>query len=124
MVTIQSLEQLQGVIQGVYDTMLVTEQVRIDDEKEFNYEVYKKTEDVFIVETEFIEYFVKPIFTGDHLQPADDAEPRKQDNILYVVIGDTTSDVEDAWIYELRRIEDADFPEVISRKEEKENYRF
>jgi hypothetical protein len=121
MKTIQSIEHLQGVIQGAY-LALIDEHIIIEEEKNFGYDVYENPKGGFCVKTEFTDYYIEPIFKGDNMQPADDPEPHISEQIFFYHVGNKVSKVVKDFIVELERIADADAPDdTISRQELKEN---
>lgn len=123
MKNIQSIEHLQGVIQGAY-LALIDEHIVIEEEKNFGYDVYENPKGGFCVKTEFTDYYIEPIFKGDHEQPADDAEPHLQEQIFYIGVGSKVSKVVKDFIEELERISDADYPdETITREGMKQDFK-
>lgn len=123
MKTIQSIEHLQGVIQGAY-LALIDEHIIIEEEKNFGYDVYENPKGGFCVKTEFTDYYIEPIFKGDNMQPADDPEPHISEQIFFYNVGNKVSKVVKDFIVELERISDADCPdETITRKEMKQDYK-
>lgn len=120
MKTIQSIEHLQGVIQGAY-LALIDEHIIIEEEKNFGYDVYENPKGGFCVKTEFTDYYIEPIFKGDNMQPADDPEPHTDEQIYFISTKTTVRKVVKDFIEELERISNADCPEeTISRQEMKE----
>lgn len=124
MKTIQSLEQLQGVIYGVAYALINIDNIIIGEEKNFDFDVFENPKGGFCVKTEFVDYFIEPFFKGDHEQPADDAEPHLQEQIFYIGVGSKVSKVVKDFIEELERISDADYPdETITREGMKQDFK-
>lgn len=121
--TINNLEQLQGIIQGAY-LALIDEHIFIEDDKNFDFDVFENPKGGFCVKTSFTDFYIEPIFKGNHDQPADDAEPHIDEQILFIPVGTKSKKVVKDFIEELERISVVDVPEeTISRQELKENYK-
>jgi hypothetical protein len=67
-------EYIEGVLDGVFETLLFTELYVIEAEKYFEYSV-KQKENKFILYLSYIEYYKESKFKGDYFNPPDPDEP-------------------------------------------------
>lgn len=67
-------DYIEGILDGVFETLLFTETCIIDAGKYFEYSI-KQKEDKFILYLSFIEYYKKSKFKGDYFNPPDPDEP-------------------------------------------------
>ena len=67
-------DYIEGVLDGVFETLLFTELCIIDAEKEVEYKV-KEKEDKFVVYISFVENYKEGTFKGNYFTPPDPDEP-------------------------------------------------
>lgn len=122
--TIKSMDHLQGVVDGIAYALLNINNIIIEKEKNFSFDVFENPKGGFCLKTSFTDYYIEAIFKGDHNQPADDPEPHTQEQIFYISVGSKVSNVVRDFIEELERISDADCPdETVTREEMKQDFK-
>lgn len=110
METIENLVQLKGIVLGVYNTLEIKGDIKIETEKDFKVYVDGNTP-FFEVATEFIDYYITPKYENDL------PKPNYQLQIHYVKVGDKVEKVVKDMIAEFERIYNMPCPNEIPTKE-------
>lgn len=110
METIENLDQLKGIVFGVYNTLEIKGDIKIESEKDFKVYV-DGNHPFFEVTTEFIDYYITPKYENDL------PKPNYQPQIHYVRVGDKVEKVVKDMIVEFERIYNSPDPSDTPTKE-------
>lgn len=113
METIQSKEQLQGIVQALYYANQLSNEP-IEDEKELYLSVKEIAPYRYCVKIDFLDYFITPDFEND------ENEKHINHQILYYNIGNSVHKIVKDILVELETVYNAPLPDVRTKDELKE----
>lgn len=113
METIQSKEQLQGIVQALYYANQLSNEP-IEDEKELYLSVKEIAPYRFCVKIDFVDYLITPDFEND------ENEKHINSQFLYYNIGNSVHKIVKDVLAELETIYNAPLPDVLTKDELKE----
>lgn len=113
METIQSKEQLQGIVQALYYANQLSEEP-IEDEKELYLSVKEIEPYRYSVRVEFVDYLITPDFEND------ENEKHTSKQILFYNVGNSVHKIVKDILSELETIYNAPLPGVFTKHELKE----
>lgn len=108
----KTLEYFKGAVDAIikYET---SEGIYIEDEKEFEYNVFERGPNGWAVELKCIESYKEPNFKGDWQQPADDDIPVHHVQVIYFTYDTSIPKVIKEIIEELNTISKISTPQLV-----------
>ena len=108
----KTLEYFKGAVDAIikYET---SEGIYIEDEKEFEYNVFERGSNGWAVELKCIESYKEPNFKGNWQQPADDDIPVYHEQVIYFTYDTSIPKVIKEIIEELHTISKISTPQLV-----------